>query len=162
MHTFTRRTYGSPGEFLGDVRTLLSRREVLKTAMRGELISPAFRERLMMVVTQVNNCRYCRYYHSREALRTGVSNGELQDLLDGDLPQESPEEELPALAYAQHWAEQNGAPDPQAQGKIETIYGQERARAIEVVLRMIRIGNLSGNTWDYLLYRLSFGRWGQP
>jgi len=25
---------------------------------------------------------------------------------------------------------------------------------------MIRTGNLSGNTFDYLLYRASFGHWG--
>jgi hypothetical protein len=31
---------------------------------------------------------------------------------------------------------------------------------IEVVLRVIRIGNLMGNTIDYVLYRVSFGRWG--
>jgi len=27
-------------------------------------------------------------------------------------------------------------------------------------MRMIRIGNLLGNTWDLLLYRISRGRWG--
>ena len=32
--------------------------------------------------------------------------------------------------------------------------------ALETVLRMIRTGNLAGNTWDYLLFRLSNGRWG--
>jgi hypothetical protein len=31
---------------------------------------------------------------------------------------------------------------------------------IEVILRMIRAGNLMGNTLDWLLYRLSFGRLG--
>jgi hypothetical protein len=31
---------------------------------------------------------------------------------------------------------------------------------IEVVLRMMRMGNLIGNTLDYLLYRISFGRRG--
>ena len=27
---------------------------------------------------------------------------------------------------------------------------------------MMRMANLLGNTADYLLYRLSFGRWGAP
>ena len=34
------------------------------------------------------------------------------------------------------------------------------AELINLVLRMIRVGNLWGNTWDLLLYRISFGRWG--
>jgi hypothetical protein len=33
-----------------------------------ELVSPTFRERLMMVVTEVNGFRYCGSYHSRQDL----------------------------------------------------------------------------------------------
>ena len=39
-------------------------------------------------------------------------------------------------------------------------YGVEKFDAIEMILRMIRVGNLSGNLWDYILYRISFGHWG--
>ncbi|MEA3341455.1 MAG: hypothetical protein U9R15_15945, partial [Chloroflexota bacterium] len=39
-------------------------------------------------------------------------------------------------------------------------YGDDIAGDIELVLRMIRAGNLTDNTWDYLLYHVSFGRWG--
>jgi hypothetical protein len=31
---------------------------------------------------------------------------------------------------------------------------------IDLALRMIRVGNLLGNTFDYVLHRASFGRWG--
>ena len=40
------------------------------------------------------------------------------------------------------------------------VYGEEKAAAIHIVLRMIRMGNLMGNTADYILYRLTFGRAG--
>jgi hypothetical protein len=43
---------------------------------------------------------------------------------------------------------------------LQETYGAENAEAIETVLRLIRMGNLGGNTLDYWLYRLSFGRWG--
>jgi AhpD family alkylhydroperoxidase len=157
VNKFTRRTFTSPGEFVKDFLDLLSRRASIRTAMRGDLVSPAFRERLMMIVTQVNACPYCRAFHSREALKSGVSDQELRVLLQGVVPDNSPQEELPALAYAQRWAECDGNPDPQDRASIERIYGPERAMAIDALLRMIRMGNLSGNTWDYLLYRLSFG-----
>ena len=63
---FHRRFYAQPGEFLQDVHYIMSRRGIIRRAMR-ELVSPAYRERLMMVVTEVNGCRYCSYYHSRLA-----------------------------------------------------------------------------------------------
>ena len=74
----------------------------------------------------------------------------------------APERELPALLYAQHWAEANAQPDPAARAKLVETYGDDTARAIEYILRMIRVGNLSGNTFDFILYRLSFGRLGLP
>lgn len=72
----------------------------------------------------------------------------------------APAEEIPALLYAQHWAESDAQPDPAARQTLIDSYGQEKAEAIEMVLRMIRTGNLAGNTADYILYRLSFGRLG--
>lgn len=156
---FRRRYYSRPGAFTTDVRALFSRRHQIRRAMR-ELIAPDFRERLMMVVTQVNGCRYCRVYHSRQALSCGVSEPELRELLAGSIPAGAPDEELPALLYAQHWAQTDAHPDPEADAHLEQVYGAEKAEAVRTVLRMIRMGNLAGNTADYLLYRITFGRRG--
>jgi len=113
----------------------------------------------MLAVTAVNGCRYCSYYHAQEAIKAGLPDEELQKLLVGVID-DAPPEELPALLYAQHWAEAEGFPDPAARQKLNDTYGPQRAEAIETVLRMISMGNLLGNTADYWLYRLSFGRWG--
>ena len=156
---FTRRIYQSPHEFLDDFRYIWQHRPLIRRAMR-ELISPAFRERLMMTVTEVNGCRYCSYYHARQALQVGVSEDEMRALLAGSIPQNAPPDELPALAYAQHWAETNANPAPEARRRLLEIYGEEKAEAIEIILRIIRSGNLLGNSGDYVLYRLSGGRWG--
>jgi len=72
----------------------------------------------------------------------------------------SPEEEAIALLYAQHWADSNTRPDPEAYMKLEQAYGQQKAKAINLILRIIRVGNLTGNTWDCFLYNISFGRLG--
>jgi len=114
----------------------------------------------MMVVTEVNGCRYCRYYHAKEALKSGISEEALAELLEGKIPADSPPEEYAALAYAQHWAEQNAQPDPDAVERLTATYGKEKADAIHLVLRMIRMGNLSGNLLDFLLFKVSFGRYG--
>jgi AhpD family alkylhydroperoxidase len=127
--------------------------------MRGKPLDWAFRERLMLAVTAVNGCRYCSYGHARQALSAGVTPAEIEALAGGQFDG-CPAEELPALLYAQHWAEADGHPDPAARARMSAIYGDEQARAIELALRIIRVGNLSGNTLDHVLHRLTLGRIG--
>ncbi len=159
MKPFPKRIYRSPTEFWVDFHYILSRRKLVRRTMR-ELISHPFRERLMMTVTAVNGCRYCRYYHIGESKKAGLTESEMRDLLAGLVPADAPAAELPALMYAQTWADANANPSPDAVKLLTDTYGTEMADAIHIVLRMIRVGNLLGNTTDYLLYRLSFGRFG--
>jgi AhpD family alkylhydroperoxidase len=156
---FLRRVYSRPSEFIRDFRYISSRREIIRRAMR-EIIPADFRERLMMVVTEVNGCRYCSSYHSQIALTSGVPESQLRELLTGSIPQDAPSEELPALLYARHWAESGANPDPQAENHLREVYGEEKFQAIEILLRMIRVGNLLGNTADYWLYLATFGMFG--
>ena len=123
------------------------------------LISRPFRERLMLAVTAVNGCRYCSYLHAKEALKSGITAEEIRGLLAGDVAN-CPQDEAVAVAYAQHWAESDTHPDSEAIQRLQQMYGREKADAIHLVLRMIRLGNLLGNSWDYLIYRVSFGRKG--
>ncbi len=159
MKPFDRRIYRRPSSFLSDFKAIMSRRRQMKQLMRGELLDNSFRERLMLAVTAVNGCRYCSYAHARQALAEGIHEEEVRALQEGTL-KDSPREELPALLYAQHWAETEGAPDPAARDRIIETYGLETANAIELSLRTIQMGNLMGNTMDFILYRLSFGRFG--
>jgi len=112
----------------------------------------------MLAVTAVDGCRYCSYFHARQALKSGVTSREISQLLSGDV-NGCPEEEAVAVIYAQHWAESDAHPDPEAVWKLQQIYGAERTEEINLLLRMIRLGNLLGNSWDYLLYCISFGNW---
>ena len=156
---FRKRFYTSAGELANDILYLA--RNIMGLAgisFRG-IISPAFRERLMLVTTAVYGCRYCSYLHARQGLRSGVSQQEATALLAGSL-ETCPPEEAVALLYAQHWAESNANPDTEAADRLDYTYGMEKAKAINLVLRMARVGNLAGNLWDYFLYRLSRGKWG--
>lgn len=149
--TFTLRSFArSMGEVLlhpGDIRA----------AARGRRVSRTFAEKIMLAVTQVNDCRYCSYFHSRQALAAGVTAAEVEQLLSGELGA-FPPEQTPALLFAQHYAEQSGQPDPQAWQRLVDFYGPEMARDIQAYIRMIMIGNLAGNTFDWLLYRLGLLR----
>ena len=159
MKPFRKRHYQRFGDFRRDVGVLLHGRREIKALSGGEPIDKAFQERLMLAVTEVNGCRYCAYAHARMALSAGLTQADVDALAGGSLDG-APPEQLPALLYAQHWAETDAEPEPDIRQRVLDTYGPEKARAIEQSLRMIRVGNLLGNTADHLLYRASWGRWG--
>ena len=153
-----RRTYRNFGQVGKDISFMIKNRKKISMIMKGNLISPSFRERLMLSVTAVNNCRICSYVHTKQALLSGLSKEETEMLLKGVIDN-CPDKEIAALFYAQHWADTDANPDPKAKQKLVETYGKDTAEVIELVLRVIRVGNLVGNTWDYFLYRFSFSRW---
>jgi AhpD family alkylhydroperoxidase len=159
VRAFRRRTYAAPGALARDLRALLRQRGAVRDALAGRGIGPAFRERLMLVVTSVNACRYCARFHTRLARRAGLPAAEARELLGGSLAA-APAEELGALRYAVDWAESGGAPDAAARRELVAEYGLHQAERIEAALRLIQLGNLVGNTFDSLLFRLSGGRLG--
>lgn len=160
MEIFKKRTFSSFREFINELKFIFKNRDRIKKLEAGELIDSELRQRLMMVVTEVNGCRYCSYYHSKLALKAGISQKELNSLLSGKL-KNCPEEELLALVYAQHWTEMKGQPEQEMIDKVKKKYGAEKFAAINLAISMINFGNLSGNSFDYWLYKLSFGLLGQ-
>jgi AhpD family alkylhydroperoxidase len=129
------------------------RLDAFKLAHRRGLVDRAFAERIMLAVTQVNGCRYCQYGHARAALRAGVSQEEIDRLAAGEFD-EAPPAQRQALLFAQHWAESEGMPAPEAWQALVATHGPETAADIIAHIRMITIGNLSGNTFDAFLSRL--------
>lgn len=107
----------------------------------------------MLAVTAVNDCRFCSYAHSKEALKHGISQAELEQLLSGDF-RECPKREIPAVLYSQHWAESDGNPQAEAMDELKKHYSPQEIDYIHLYLKMIRLGNLTGNSWDYILYRI--------
>ena len=156
---FKKRFYTSGRELANDVLYLARNMTRISRMNSRELISPAFRERLMLAVTAVYGCRYCSYLHAKQGLKSGLEQEEATALLSGSLEMCPPEEAV-ALLYAQHWAESNANPDAEVLRRLEDTYGTEKTKAINLLLRMVRVGNLAGNLWDYFMYRLSRGRWG--
>jgi AhpD family alkylhydroperoxidase len=156
---FLRRYYRGWKPFWTDLKFLLSRRKQIKAAMNSEMVTSAFRERLMLAVTEVNQCSYCRKFHIGQAKQAGISVDEVSAYLKGTIPESVPEDQKLAVCYAQHWAESDGEPDPDFRDEVMRVYGQRGFKEITMVLYLIRMGNLLGNTLDYFLYRISRGRW---
>jgi len=94
----------------------------LKRARRSGGITRPFMERIMLAVTEVNGCALCSYYHTRVALESGLSAEEIKGMLGGELAN-APEAELPALLFAQHYADTRGKPAKEAWERVTAVYG---------------------------------------
>ena len=159
MAVFKKRTFPGVGAFLADLGYLWSQRRFFAMPMGVKGIDAPLFERLFLAETEVNGCRFCAYAHSRAALKQGVPDGEIRELLAREWSH-VPEGERPAVAYAQHWTETYGKPDPEAVATLEQTYGAEMVERINVALRLMRFCNYSGNLVDLCLFKASFGRFG--
>ena len=148
---------GSLREILADVWFLTRRVRRIRQTYKGNLVPPPLRERLMLAVVSVYGCRFCSWAHTREALRSGIEPEEVTQLLCGVMDS-CPLEEATAVLYALHWADSDARPDPDVVAGLEQTYGPEKAEEIHLILRMNRLGNLTGNTWDHVLRWASRGR----
>jgi AhpD family alkylhydroperoxidase len=150
---FNKRFY-RPSGFFKDLAAILKLFPSITKTIRSRSINRAFAEKIMLVVSQVNGCRYCSYGHAKMALNSGVSEAEIEKLLALEFGHFPPEQAI-ALAFAQHYAESEGKPDPEAESRFIKYYGPEVSGSILLYIRMITLGNLSGNAADAFLSRLS-------
>lgn len=129
------------------------------SVLRAENISKSFQERLMLVVSGTNECRYCEFVHSTRAQNCGISKESIKELLDGQI-NKVPEDELPALKIAKKYAEKS---DSEFSGREKLVeeYEDPKATEIELILRMIRFSNLTGIGFDDFLYRITKGLAGE-
>lgn len=150
---YQKRTYSIKSFVQDSVRLCQSLLSLPAGRSTSRRLDRTFSERIMLAVTQVNQCRYCDYGHSIAALRAGVTQEELRALKSGDLAA-APPDELPALVFAQHYAVRRGVPDEEATRALINAYGDSKSRVIVLTIRMITLGNLLGNTFDAWLNRL--------
>lgn len=137
-----RRLY-SPAEAFGITCRAFRAIPVLSKARRKGTITPTFQERLMLAVTEVNGCAICSYAHTKMALEAGMTGDEIAAMLAGEA-RDIPGAELPAILFAQHYADNRGRPSPEAWQRVVSEYGEERARAILAAIQIIMMGNTYG------------------
>ncbi len=125
-----------------------------RKAKQSGSLSLQLQERLMLAVTEVNGCALCSYGHSRMALEAGLSGQEIEDLLGGQTDG-APKEELPAILFAQHYADTRGRPTAAAWAQLVSRYGQPQAAGMLGAIRMITVGNTWGIPMGSLLARLT-------
>jgi AhpD family alkylhydroperoxidase len=115
----------------------------LRLNRQKKLISPQFRERIMLAVTEVNGCEACSYAHTKIALEEGMSPEEISAILSGEA-ENIPENELVGIFFAQHYTDENGKASEESWQRLVSEYGQEGAMVILAIIRMINTGNIYG------------------
>jgi AhpD family alkylhydroperoxidase len=123
-------------------------------AFRNKNISRSFAEKIMLVVTAVNGCRYCSWFHAKQALASGMSENEIREMLDLQFHANASDREIPALLYAQNYAETDRKPDREVTERLYVFYGEKIAEDIILYVRAIFFGNYSGNTFDAFISRI--------
>jgi len=133
--------------FTRDFFRMMKRNSDIRDTMKSERVSRQFRQRIMLAVTAVNGCRYCEWGHTKSALNEGCSEEEIQQIMTHDFGS-CDSDEVVGLAYAQHYAETEENPSEDAWKRLVEFYGEEKANDIQIIIEMITMGNLLGNTLD--------------
>ena len=122
-------------------------------ARKNHEMSSKFTERIMLAVTEVNDCAICSYAHTRRALESGMSSEEIQKLLSGVI-KDIPDDEIAAVMFAQHYADTRGKPSLKSWQRIVEIYGISKAMGILGSICTIMMGNTYGIAWGSFFNRL--------
>jgi len=125
----------------------------LKENKNSKLLDEQFVERLQLAVTEVNGCAVCSYYHTKMALRQGMSNEEICSFLSGDDNFIKPEE-VKAIMFAQHFSDSKGLPKKYAYDAIVKEYGKTKAGIILAACQVILVGNMLGIPFSAFQSRL--------
>jgi AhpD family alkylhydroperoxidase len=118
--------------------------------------SKALREKVMLGVTAINDCRYCAWGHSHWATSQGIpleAVNQILSLQDDSLQAHDPAEAA-AILFGQHYAEHLDQIDPDALKSLQSCFSQAEIREIVGYVYFITFTNLSGNTVDVVLERL--------
>jgi AhpD family alkylhydroperoxidase len=115
--------------------------------------SRALREKVILGVTSVNDCRWCSWLHSGIALKHGVNLDELKSMLDSGTFGTVDEREATAILFGQHFAETIRKPTPAARRALAKQFTPWQRQEIMAWIHFIYFSNLAGNSADAWLAR---------
>jgi len=137
-----------------DIFYLMSSLPEFGRLKKNKDIPETFREKIMTVVSAVNGCVYCIWFHAKVSVKSGISSKEVKQYLELQFNTIASDFEINALLFAQHYAETNRKPDDEMLKSLFDFYGKKTANHIILIIRMIFFGNLYGNTLDAFVSRL--------
>jgi AhpD family alkylhydroperoxidase len=145
----------TPGNFFTTVGNVVASMPVLLAALVRPSTSAALREKVVLGVTAINDCGYCKWGHTHWAMANGVPLEEVNQILglQIDALEAKNPAEAAAILFAQHYAESLDRLDPDSLENLRTFYSDAQAAEILAYVRAITLGSLTGNTVDAFLDR---------
>ncbi len=116
---------------------------ILKRNRREQIVSEQMIERLMLAVTEVNDCALCSYAHTNMALDMGLAQEEIESLLSGSDLFVQPEEAT-AILFVQGYAEDHGVLTIERYHNLIGTYGKEKSEVILAAAQGMMVGNIIG------------------
>jgi AhpD family alkylhydroperoxidase len=110
---------------------------------KRKLLNLQWKERLMLAVTEVNQCTMCSWMHTNIALKAGIKDEEIKNILSGSYD-EVPEKQLLSILYAQDYANRKEVINPEFKAKLIETYGVPRSRMIQNVIAVITMTTSMG------------------
>lgn len=117
-------------------------------------LDPGFREELMLAVAKFNDCRYCSWGHHEWAHVAGIPEEELAHIEQLD-PEGFDRRKWVAISYVRAYVSGKfGSVPHELRQEMRDNYTAHEIKEIELVARIMDIGNRGANTWDAMLSRL--------
>jgi len=113
-------------EFIGSLFSLAGEVPTIYEIWGKHELDPGFREELMLAVAKLNDCRYCSWGHHEWAHIAGVP-----DFVSGKF----------------------GSVPRELRREMRENYTAHEIKEIELVVRIMDLGNRGANTWDAMLSR---------
>lgn len=130
--------------------------EDLRSLRENHRVNSSLAAKMMLSMTGVSGAHH-RGAPARYAVRQGLSEGQVDSLVRGEV-EHATVEEAPALFFARQYAERRGETDRDlAQGLVDT-YGARTAHDLMTYIRLVAFTDQAGNTVDAFVSRLL----GQP
>ena len=150
---FRKRTI-TTGQLAGSAVSLVPELGMIYQVWLRKDIDPAFREEPMLAVSRLNDCRYCSWAHQEWAQLSGSSDEELAQVEQLD-PRGFDRKKWLAITYVRALVKRDfRGVQPELRRAMQHKYSPREIRAIELIARVMDIGNRSSNTWDAMLSRL--------
>ncbi len=141
-------------EFIGSLFSLAGEAPTIYEIWGRHELDPGFREELMLAVAKLNDCRYCTWGHHEWAHSAGVSEEELAHVENMD-PEFFDRRKWVALSYVRAFVSGKfGSVPRELRKEMRDNYTAHEIKEIELVVRIMDLGNRGANTWDAMLSRL--------
>ena len=143
------------GNLFRTVAYVVTSSPVLIASLVSPKIPPALREKIVLGVSSITDCRYCQWGHTHWAMAHGVTLEEVNQILAHQIEslQAKNPAEAAAILFAERYAENLDQFDPESIENLRKYYSEAQVSEILAYVRAITLGNLVGNTLDAVLSR---------